>query len=271
VSKDFDTTLVDALDLAAGAAQTAGAAAARTRGRQRSVRRRNALVAMSLILVAAGTAVTIRASSSSNGGTSQTTDTSTPGATGNPSTGATGNPSAAANSYSGALESLLLPTPSGAAPLTPRQGVSGGGINVDQYVANDYPGDQSLQAGATKQILSTFGFESAAVRWYRDAQGDDVEFYLIRFTGPDGAMGYGLSLASTRLQNGEVTEFPDSTAAGGYGFTIPASDNYTEADLFGYSGNIFMSVHVFARGDNAAPTVTSVFASQYSAVRAAEH
>lgn len=262
MSKDFDTTLVDALDLAAGAAQTAGAAAARTRGRQRSVRKRNALVAMSLILVVAGTAVTIQTSSSGSGGTSQTTDGTTPGAT--------GNPSATANSYSGALESLLLPAPAGAAPLTPRQGTSGGGITVDQYVANDYPGDQSLQAGATKQILDTLGFESAAVRWYRDAQGDDVEFYLVRFSGPDGALGYGLSLASVRLQNGAATEFPDPTAAGGYGFTLPASDGYTEADLFGYSGNIFMAVHVFARDDSAAPTATSVFASQYSAVQTAE-
>jgi hypothetical protein len=39
VSKDFDTTLADALDLTAGASQTKGAAAARSRGRQRTVRK----------------------------------------------------------------------------------------------------------------------------------------------------------------------------------------------------------------------------------------
>lgn len=261
MSKDFDSTLLDALDLAAAAAQTAGAPAARTRGKKRSVRKRTALVAMSLVLVAAGTTVAIRSSSSSSGSTSRTTDASTPGAT--------DSPSASANPYSGALENLLLPVPSGAAPLTPRQGTSGGAITLDQYVANDYPGDGSLQAVATEQILRTFGFESAAVRWYHDAQGDDVEYYLIRFSGPDGALGYGLSLASTRLQNGEVTEFPDSTAAAGYGFTIPAADGYTEADLFGYSGNIFVTVHAFAKGDEAS-IATSVFASQYSAVETAQ-
>lgn len=260
--KDFNTTLVDAINLAAGAAQTAGASDARTRGRKRNMRKRTALVAMSLVLVTAGTTVAIEASSSGNGSTSQTTDASTPSAT--------GSPSASANSYSGALEKLLLPLPSGAAPLTPRQGTSGGGITVDQYVANDFPGDGSLQAEATEQILGTFGFESAAVRWYRDAQGDDVEFYLIRFSGNDGALGYGLSLASSRMQNGGATEFPDSTAASGYGFTAPAASGYTEADLFGYSGNILVIVHVFASGTGEASTAASVFASQYSAVRTAQ-
>jgi hypothetical protein len=216
---------------------------------------------MSLVLVAAGTTVAVRSSSSSSGGTSQTTDAGTPGAI--------DSPSASANSYSGALESLLLPVPSGAAPLTPRQGTSGGVITLNEYLANDYPGDGSLQASATEQILRTFGFESAAVRWYHDAQGDDVEYYLIRFSGPDGALGYGLSLASSRLQNGGVTEFPDSTAADGYGFTIPAADGYTEADLFGYSGNILVIMHAFAKG-NEASIVTSAFAAQYSAVQTAQ-
>jgi hypothetical protein len=261
VSKDFDSTLLDALDLAAAAAQTEGPSAARTRGRQRSVRKRSALLAMSLVLVAAGTTVAIWSSSSGSGSTPQTTDAST--------SGATDNPTASANSYSGALANLLLPMPSGAASLTPRQGTSGGTITLNQYVANDYPGDGSLQTIATEQILRTFGFESAAVRWYHNAQGDDVEYYLIRFSGPDGALGYGLSLATTRLQNGEATEFPDSTAAAGYGFTIPAADGYTEADLFGYSGNIFISMHAYAKGDEIS-TATSAFASQYSAIQAAE-
>ena len=263
MSKDFETTLVDAIDLAAGAAQTAGAQAARTRGRKRSVRKRIALAAMSLVLATSGTVVAIQASSSSDGSTSHTTDPST--------LSATGSPSGSANSYSGALENLLLPVPSGATILSPRQGTSGGGITVEQYMADDYPGDGSLQAGATEQILGTFGFESAAVRWYHNAQGDDVESYLIRFSGPDGALGYGLSLASSRLQNGGVTEFPDSTAAAGYGFTVPAANGYTEADLFGYSGNTLVIVHVFAKGGGAPAADTSVFASQYSAVQTAQH
>jgi len=166
----------------------------------------------------------------------------------------------------------VLPVPAGASSLTPRQGASGGAITVEHYVANDYPGDASLQASATTQILRTLGFESAAVRWYRDAQGDDVEIYMVRFAGTDGATGYGLNLASLRLQNGGVTEFPNSTAASGYGFTMPASDGRTEADLFGYSGNVSVIVHVFAEGGAQASTAAaSVFSSQYSAVQTAEH
>lgn len=50
--KDFDSTLTDALDLAARSAQTAGPGAARIRGRQRTMRKRIALSTASLALVA---------------------------------------------------------------------------------------------------------------------------------------------------------------------------------------------------------------------------
>jgi hypothetical protein len=58
VSKDFDRTLSDALDLAAGAAQTAGAQAARVRGRKRTMRKRVAISTMSFVLVLAAAGAT---------------------------------------------------------------------------------------------------------------------------------------------------------------------------------------------------------------------
>ena len=63
MSKDFDTTFSDAIDLAAGAAQTAGASAARTRGRTRTMRKRIAISTMSFVLVAAGTTAAFSATS----------------------------------------------------------------------------------------------------------------------------------------------------------------------------------------------------------------
>lgn len=256
--KDFDTTLLDAATLAGRAAQTAGAQAVRTEGRKRNVRKRTALTAMSLVLVAAGTVAVVQAASSS-GSTPHPASTGSPGPS--PSSPVL-NPVA--------LKNLLVPVPSGATPLAPRQGTSGGEITVDQYVANDYPGDGSLQAGATKQILRTLGFESAVVQWYRDAQGDDIEYYLIQFSGSGGAMGYGLGLANMRMQSGGAAEFADATAASGYGFTSPAATGYTEADLFGYSGDVVAIVHVFARNGGEQTTAASVFASQYSAIHTAQ-
>lgn len=263
MSKDFDTTFTDALDLAAAGAQTAGAPAARIRGRQRSTRKWMAVTGMSVVLVSGGGGAAIAAALSHHGGASAQPAAASATA---PAVG----PSESASSYSGPLDSLLLPVPAGAASLTPRQGVSGGAITADQYVANDYPGDGALQKTATEQTLASFGFESAAVRWYRDARGDDVEIYLVRFSGAGGAQGYGLSLASSRLQNGGATEFADPTAATGYGFTIPAAGTYTEADLFGYSGDIVVIVHVFATNGGGPAAATSIFASQDSAVRSAQ-
>ena len=55
MSKDFDSTLSNAIDVAAGAAQTAGASAARTRGRTRTMRKRIALCTTALVIIAGGT------------------------------------------------------------------------------------------------------------------------------------------------------------------------------------------------------------------------
>jgi hypothetical protein len=76
VSKDFDTTLSDALDLAAEAAQTPGPAAARIRGGERARRRRVAATAGSLALVALATTVAFKAVPS-HGDTSPVASSST--------------------------------------------------------------------------------------------------------------------------------------------------------------------------------------------------
>ena len=68
MSKDFDTTLSDALDLAASAAQTAGPAAARSRGRKRTMNQRLALSAASLLVVAVGATTAFEAASGHGGG-----------------------------------------------------------------------------------------------------------------------------------------------------------------------------------------------------------
>lgn len=61
MSKDFDAKLSGALDFVADAAQTPGPAAARTRGRKRTVHQRIALSTASLALVAVGATVAIKA------------------------------------------------------------------------------------------------------------------------------------------------------------------------------------------------------------------
>lgn len=64
MSKDFDATLSEALHLAANAAQTPGPAAARIRGRKRTVHQRIAVSTASLALVAVATTVAFKASPS---------------------------------------------------------------------------------------------------------------------------------------------------------------------------------------------------------------
>jgi hypothetical protein len=86
VAKDFDTTLSDAIDLAAEVAKTAGASAARIRGRKRTMRKRVVLSTMSFVLVAAGSTAAFALSSSHGGTTSQLPD-------GRPSTGGVQTPS----------------------------------------------------------------------------------------------------------------------------------------------------------------------------------
>jgi hypothetical protein len=98
VSKDFDATLSAAIDLAAAAAQTGGAPAARNRGRKRTVHKRIAASTASAALVAVAATAAFEVSSP-HGGTPQlastgprVTATASPGPTADPSASASASP-----------------------------------------------------------------------------------------------------------------------------------------------------------------------------------
>lgn len=105
MSKDFDSTLSDALDLAASAARTAGPAAARARGRRRTVHRRIAMSTASLVVVALGATAAVEAASG-GGGRPQLTS-------GSPRASA----SASASSTAGPTQSVVT-SPSPTAPAS---------------------------------------------------------------------------------------------------------------------------------------------------------
>lgn len=102
--KDFDTTLSAALDLAADAARTEGAAAARVRGRKRTVRTRIAASALSAALVAGGTTAAFKIASPYDG-TPRPTATN-PLATASPTVH---NPAATADPHQVAPDAWLSP------------------------------------------------------------------------------------------------------------------------------------------------------------------
>jgi hypothetical protein len=120
VSKDFDSTLSDAIDRAAGAANTAGATAARIRGRERTLRKRVVISTTSIVLVAAGAGAAFSVSSH-NGGTPHPTVAS-PSVSASPSTGASTSPSASGTpttSASGAQSTTASPsTPTSSSSTT---------------------------------------------------------------------------------------------------------------------------------------------------------
>lgn len=95
--KDFDSTLSDALDLAAHSAQTAGPNAARIRGRQRTMRKRIALSTASLALIAVGATAAFKVASPGHDGAPMMTKP-TPSATSAVSVAPTLTPSDSATS-----------------------------------------------------------------------------------------------------------------------------------------------------------------------------
>jgi hypothetical protein len=123
VSKDFDTTLSDAIDLAAAAARTEGAHAARIRGRKRAVRKRIAVTTTTFVLAAVCVTVAVKASASNDRGTptapvSASTSPSpsfsaTPSASAAPSTHPSGTSSAhpLTSAPSGSAPSVTAPSP----------------------------------------------------------------------------------------------------------------------------------------------------------------
>lgn len=114
MAKDFDATLSDAVDLAAGAAQSPGAAAARIRGRKRTVHKRVALSATSCVLVAAVSTAAFTYSSSHGDATPQPPAATTgPG----PTTAASPTPDAIPGSAGSSTDSATT-APSTTAPST---------------------------------------------------------------------------------------------------------------------------------------------------------
>jgi hypothetical protein len=78
VSEDFENALSNALDHAARAATPIGPGAARIRGGNRTMRKQFSLAAVSLVLVAVGTTVAFKATSSNGGGTQHLTGATAP-------------------------------------------------------------------------------------------------------------------------------------------------------------------------------------------------
>ncbi|MBR7825550.1 hypothetical protein KDK95_04475 [Actinospica sp. MGRD01-02] len=118
MSKDFDAALSDAIELAAGAAHTAGASAARVRGRERTMRKRIIVSTTSFALVAAGAGAAF-AVTSHHGGTPRVTAASpsvsasrTPSAgfSPTPTSGPTGLPITTASGTRGSASPLNTPS-----------------------------------------------------------------------------------------------------------------------------------------------------------------
>ncbi|HWG26452.1 hypothetical protein [Actinospica sp.] len=136
MSKDFDATLSDALDLVARAAHTAGPTVARIRGRQRTVHQRIALSTASVVLVAVGATAAYFATSSNGGGTphltggsphvtaSVTTTTPTAGSTASPTTSASTGTTAASS-------------PASSSPATSSSSASSQSVIADPHQAVD--------------------------------------------------------------------------------------------------------------------------------------
>lgn len=146
MSEDFETTLCGALDLAAAAAHTAGAEAARIRGRARATHRLIAYCALSFVLVVAGSGTAAFALSSHHGGTPHVTG-------GSPSTAASTAPTP------GATHSAVSPPPSSnpASPSAPSSSTSPPAAHSSSPVTSADPQQVVDQAWLSAQQLPFAG------------------------------------------------------------------------------------------------------------------
>ena len=114
MSKDFDSTLSDALDLAALAARTAGPEAARIRGRKRTMHQRIAMSAAAFVLVAAGATTAFAVTFGSGGHTPHLTGGSPSVTTSaSPTTSPTASTSASATAGASTSQAASNPSSSG--------------------------------------------------------------------------------------------------------------------------------------------------------------
>lgn len=132
MSKDFDTTLSDAIDLAAAAAQTAGASAARARGRKRTMRKRIAVCTASAVLVAGGATAAFALSSPHGGAPQKTAVSPSASASQSPSPAATSGPSSSPSVGAKPPVASNSPSSSPAVATDPHQVVAAAWLTPDQ-------------------------------------------------------------------------------------------------------------------------------------------
>lgn len=163
MSKDFDSTLADAIELAAHSAQLPGPSAARIRGRQRTMYKRIAVSTASLALVAVGTTTGFVLAGSNGGGSkapvvplASQSVSAQPSATG-ASSGAASTPASRTPSTSGTSAGSTSPSaglnaapdpgtyvagawlPAGSMPFSPN---TGGGAAVAWQVSSNLAGNR---------------------------------------------------------------------------------------------------------------------------------
>lgn len=167
MAKDFDATLSQAIDLAAGAAQGPGATAARIRGGRRTRRKRVALSATSFMLVAAVSTAAFALSSSNRGATPQppAATTSTP-----PTTAPTSTPATVPSSTD---------EPATNTPPTSTSGTSGASITSGTSTSTSSassapPTSSGTSASAPPAVITTTSLSPDQVPFYSLANWSDT-------------------------------------------------------------------------------------------------
>jgi hypothetical protein len=131
-AKDFDATLSAAVDVAAAAAHTPGAQAARAKGRKRTMRKRIVLSTASFVIIAIGTSAAFRAASSSG--------------TGRPTPDNTGRPTTSTSPTDPATAPTTAPTTTAGTPSTPGTASAPGTTSGTSGSATNPTGSQNSTA-----------------------------------------------------------------------------------------------------------------------------
>lgn len=226
--KDFDTTLTDALDLAGRAAQTAGPAAARIRGKKRAVHQRIALSTASLVLVAVGATAAFKVASGHTGATLGPAGSS-PGAsaTASPTPGlataaanSTASPSETPSASATASSSASNPASGPSSSLDPHQVIASAWLSPKQLPFDntldwtvDDPGAQGVP-GESKLTNTVYLNTNDAAYQTLTMCGDPSQF-LSRTIG-DQYTAYNsnpISATNNNQASQHIFFFTDSVAA----------------------------------------------------------
>lgn len=275
MSKDFDTTLSAAIDRAAEAAQTAGASAARIRGRQRTVRKRIAVSTLSAVLVVVGGTAAFKLASPHDGTPQQTatspivtataptspSPTADPSATTSPSPSTSASPSAGTTSPSTPASGSPWSNPSNQAiTADPHQVAQGAWLSAAQLPFASTFQWKAMQANP--QGVSPIGQPLTATVFYvaKDTQFQalttcaDPTNLLSRTTGAQHTEYTATAAGSSNTASQFVFFFADSKSAqqafawlqsqyspacatgGGMTTTKSAGDGQTSAAWFSVKG-----------------------------------